>query len=87
MVDVKHQEEAFARGMFYIVGRCGEGPSDKGAAFQVELALHLDSMTALLKLIYIAPRASTVVPCVSWLSLNLVRIPLRPFVVYSPHVI
>lgn len=87
MVDAEHQEKVFAGGTFHIASGCIGDISDTSATCQVELALHLDSMTALLKLIYVAPRTSTIIPCVSWLSLNLVRILLPAFIVYSPDVV
>lgn len=87
MVDAKHQKEVISGGTFRLASSCIEDISDTSASFQVELALHLDSMTALLKLMYVAPRMSTIIPCVSWLSLNMVRIPLPAFIVQSPHVI
>lgn len=87
MVDAEHQKEVIAGGTFRLASSCIEDASDASPFSQVELALHLDSMTALLKLMYVAPRMSTIIPCVSWLSLNMVRIPLPAFVVQIPDVI
>ena len=54
---------------------------------QVELVLHLDSMTELLKLMYVAPRSSTIIPGLAWLSLNMVRTPIPLLVLDRPDVI
>ena len=42
--------------------------------YQVDLILHCDSMTELLRLVCVTPRPTTVIACLSWISLNLVFI-------------
>ncbi len=73
VVDIKYGKEIIARGMLR-ASKCRHQYLLLTPYYQVELILHCDSMTELLRLLLVAPRPKTIAVTLFWLFLNIVII-------------